>query len=87
MLGRAETVRPRHPAILEAETAKVEELHHFTRGIARYGDDGRLRVRDTGNQQSNLYSSVVDATCIIHLPEGLAEASAGLDVEIEWLNW
>jgi molybdopterin molybdotransferase len=87
MLGRQQVHRTRHPAVLEAETPKVEELHHFTRGTARYGDDGRLRVRDTGNQQSNLYSSVVAATCIIHLPEGLPEAPAGTEVEIERLDW
>lgn len=87
MLGRTEVVRPRHPATLTAPTAKVEELHHFTRGVAQFGDDGRLQVRDTGNQQSNLYSSVVRANCIIHLPEGLADATAGLDVEIEWLDF
>jgi len=87
MMGRREVVRPRHPAVLEADTAKVETLHHFTRGIAHYGDDGRLHVRDTGNQQSNLYSSVVKANCILHLPEGLDAATAGLEVEIEWLDW
>lgn len=27
------------------------------------------------------------ANCIIHLPEGLSDATAGLDVEIEWLNF
>ena len=87
MLGRHTIRRERHPAVLESETPKVKELHHFTRGVTRHGDDGRLRVRDTGNQQSNLYSSVVRATCIIHLPEGVPAAPAGTDVEIEWLDW
>ncbi len=87
MLGRREWRRPRHPAVLEAPTAKVEGLHFFARGVATFGEDGRLRVRDTGPQASNLYSSVARANCIIHLPETLAEAGAGLAVEIEWLPW
>ena len=87
MLGRQPVLRARHPAVLDAPSPKVEELHHFARGTATFGDDGRLHVRDTGPQASNLYSSVVRANCIIHLPEGLAEAPAGTEVEIEWLDW
>ncbi len=86
MLGRKQIARPRHPAVLDAPSPKVENLHHFARGIASFGDDGRLHVRDTGPQASNLYSSVVRANCIIHLPEGLPEAEPGLEVEIEWLD-
>ncbi len=87
MLGRSTLGRPRHPALLAADTAKVAGLHFFCRGIARYEADGRLTVRDTGSQASNLYSSVLAANCIIHLPEAWAEAKAGAEVEIEWLRW
>jgi molybdopterin molybdotransferase len=87
MLGRQRVLRPRHPAILDVPSPKVENLHHFARGVAAFADDGRLHVRDTGPQASNLYSSVVRANCIIHLPDGLAEAEPGLEVEIEWLDW
>lgn len=87
MLGRRALYRAHHPAILDAPTPKAENLHHFTRGIATYGDDGHLHVHDTGPQASNLYSSVVKANCIIHLPEGLAETKAGMAVQIEWLDW
>lgn len=86
MLGRQQTVRPRYPAVLDAATPKVENLHHFARGIAAFGDDGRLHVRDTGPQASNLYSSVVKANCIIHLPEGMAEPGPGTAVEVEWID-
>ncbi|MEZ4700583.1 MAG: molybdopterin molybdotransferase MoeA [Rhodothermales bacterium] len=87
MLGRNAVLRPRHPAILAAATAKVPGLHFFTRGIATYEADGRLTVRDTGPQASNLYSSVLGANCIIHLPEVWTEAPAGTPVDIEWLTW
>ncbi len=87
MLGRQEVHRPRHPATLAEATAKVPGLHFFTRGFARFNKQGLLEVRDTGPQGSNLYSSVVKANCIIHLPEAWEEAPAGSAVEIEWLRW
>lgn len=87
MLGRAEVMRPRHPATLAAPIAKDSGLHHFIRGIAAFGEDGRLMVRNTGPQASNLYTSVVRANCIVHLPEEMENPDAGTPVEIEWLTW
>ncbi len=87
MLGRKEVRRPLHPATLAAPTPKKAGLHYFARGVAAFDDEGRLTVRDTGPQASNLYSSVVRANCIFHLPETLEAAPAGLPVELEWLLW
>jgi len=87
MLGRTEVVRPRHPAILDAPVRKVAGLHYFARGIASFDDEGRIRVRGTGAQGSNIYSSVVRANCILHLPAPLEHPDAGTPVEIEWLAW
>ena len=87
MLGRKALLRPRHPAVLSADTPKVKDLHYFARGIAEFGKGRKLYVRDTGPQASNLYSSVVKANCIIHLPVGLQDPAPGTEVEIEWLRW
>lgn len=87
MLGRSEMQRPRHQALLAADTPKVEGLHFFARGIASFNENGQLTVRDTGPQGSNLYSSVVRANCIFHIPASLASAPAGTLVEVEWLRW
>jgi molybdopterin molybdotransferase len=87
MLGRREVVRPLHPAVLDTATLKVKGLHFFARGIASYDPEGRLLVRDTGPQASNLYSSVVRANCIFHMPEELEHAPAGTAVQLEWLTW
>ena len=87
MLGRRTVLRARHPAVLAAPTRKVSGLHFFARGQAFFGEDGRLYARDTGPQASNLYSSVVRANCIIHLPEAMEEAETGTPVEVEWLVW
>jgi molybdopterin molybdotransferase len=65
----------------------VPGLHTFARGVARADGGGRLVVRDTGPQASNLYSSVARANCLVHLPEALEAAPAGTPVEVEWLPW
>lgn len=87
MLGRREVMRSLHPAVLSEETVKVKGLHFFARGIAFYDKQGILKVTDTGPQASNLYSSVVRANCIFHLPEALEIAPAGTPVLLEWLAW
>ena len=86
-LGRASVLRPLYPATLAESVAKKPGLHHFVRGRATYAPDGALHVRPTGPQASNLYSSVVQADCLIHLPEAMADPQAGASVETEWLAW
>ena len=49
--------------------------------------DGRLAVRPTGEQGSNLFTSVLRANCIVHLPEAWDRAEMGQSVDIEWIDW
>jgi molybdopterin molybdotransferase len=74
-------------ACLERAMPKVENLHYFARGLAWLDAEGTLKVEDSGPQGSNLYSSVVRANCIIHLPAGTARVDAGSRVEIQILPW
>ena len=87
MLGRTVVHRPRYRARLAEPITKAAGLHHFVRGIAVPDKDSGLEVRTTGAQASNLYTSVVKANCIIHLPEALVDPPEGAAVEIEWLPW
>lgn len=87
MLGRTATLRPLVPARLAEPVVKKPGLHYFVRGIATFDDAGRLTVRTTGPQGSNLYSSFLRANCLVHLPEPLENPPAGTPVEIEWLWW
>ena len=87
MLGRRELLRPRHAARLDAPTPKKPGLHYFARGRAFFDDAGSLRVRDTGPQASNLYSSMVKANCLFHMPEDMENPPAGTVVHVEWLDW
>ena len=87
MLGRRQIFRPRQPAVLDVPIRKQAGLHHFVRGLVRFDASGQVAVRTTGAQGSHLYSSVVKAECIIHLPEAMEHPPAGTPVEIEWLRW
>lgn len=87
MLGRHPVLPQRYPARLSAATPKVRGLHYFTRGVARVEADGSWWVQDTGPQASNLYSSMVRANCLVHLPEDLEDPPAGAQVLLERLPW
>jgi len=87
MQGRRELLRPRYTARLDAPTSKKAGLYYFARGCAFYDADGRLCVHDTGPQASNLYTSMVRANCIFHMPEALEDPPVGTLVEVEWLDW
>jgi molybdopterin molybdotransferase len=87
MLGRRAVVRPRFAAALAAPLPKPAGLHHFVRGLAGVDAGGRLSVRDTGAQDSNLYSSMLRANCLVHLPEALENPAPGTIVQVEWLDW
>ncbi|GMQ83079.1 MAG: molybdopterin molybdotransferase MoeA [Rhodothermia bacterium] len=88
MLKRDKEFRDLQPAILSHPMKKVKGLYYFARGIVDdAGPDGIRMVRDTGPQGSNLYSSVVNANCIIHLLEDMENPEEGTEVLIETLDW
>jgi len=87
MLGRQEVFAPLHPARLTAPTRKMAGLHYFARGHATVDAEGSLLVRDTGPQGSHLYSSVVQANCIFHMPPEMESPAPGTQVLVEWLRW
>lgn len=87
LLGRRTVLRPRVPAVLAEAVSKAAGLHHFVRGLFETDDAGVLRVRPTGAQGSGLYSSMLHADGLIHLPEPMDHPAAGTRVEVEWLRW
>ena len=54
---------------------------HFVRVRADWGDDGRLHVRSSGGQASNLLKAMALANALAVLPDGHG-AAAGDDVEV-----
>lgn len=87
MTGRETVLRPRFTARLASSFPKPEGLHVFARGIAGSGAGGTLEICPTGAQGSHVFSSVLRANCLVHLPADWAEAPAGSLVEAEWVDW
>ncbi len=87
MLGRERVGGRKLSAILQHDVMKVADLHHFSRGVAAVGADCGVSVSEAGSQGSNLFSSVVRANCIIHLPDGETMVREGSPVSIELLPW
>lgn len=86
MLGRRDSGREQRAAVLESSIKKVKGLRYFARGTATE-TDSRPRVRPSGSQSSAVYSALVDANCLIHLPEEMEDPEAGSVVTIEPLRW
>ncbi|MCS7081888.1 MAG: molybdopterin molybdotransferase MoeA [Bacteroidetes bacterium] len=81
-------LRPTHRARLrgmleEPFAAKRPGLYTFVRARWRLRPDGRIGVRPTGPQGSHLVSSLVAATCLLHLPEAWGPVPAETEVELE----
>ena len=92
MLGRNRVFRKPLAAVLGGDIPKVEHLYTFARGILGAPNEdsemsGRVVVHSTGNQASSMFTSMVEADCIIHLPDGMPAARAGMEVRVELLSW
>ncbi|MBT8401996.1 MAG: molybdopterin molybdotransferase MoeA [Rhodothermia bacterium] len=86
MLGRRDAGCEKRRAVLETSMKKVEGLHYFARGVFTQTNEG-TSVRPSGSQSSAVYSALVHANCIIHLPEDMVDPVAGTTVTIEPLSW
>jgi molybdopterin molybdotransferase len=87
MMGVRRIFRDRWPATLSAAISTPRDLHVYARGVCHPGSEGTLAVSRTGPQGSHIFSSMVTANCIIHLPAGTASFAPGDQVEIEWFRW
>ena len=74
-------------ARLVAPIDKKGDLHYFARGIVTQLADGTFEVALAGEQGSNIYSSMVQSNCMVHLPEGASALAAGDAVVVEPYSW
>ena len=80
MMGHSEMSLHRPPVRAIADEGLRREPDgktHFTRVIASFGPDGRVHVRSTGSQGSNLLSSMALADALAVLPDGPAIGQGG----------
>ncbi len=85
MLGRQDALPRLEPAVLGKDIPKKRGLHHFVPGQAQWVDR-TLTVAPAGPQGSHIVSSLARADGLIHLPESLDEAPAGMPVFFERLH-
>lgn len=66
---------------------KHAKLHYFARGHAFVDDTATVVVQVAGKQGSHVSQSLLEANCLIHLPEKTESPEDGSLVFIEWLDW
>jgi molybdopterin molybdotransferase len=94
LAGHAALHRPVDRAILEEPVSKSQGRRGYQRVVAVRGADGspardaggRVRVRLAGGQGSHVLSSLAAAEALAVIPEALATAEAGTEVELRWLD-
>jgi len=73
-------------AICTTAIKKAPGRTEFQRGILSRAEDGRWSVRTTGDQSSQVLSSMGQANCFIVLPDDQGNAAAGAEVEVQILE-
>lgn len=68
-------------AILESDLKKRKGREEFKRGILR-NKNGKLFVKTSGSQGSNILSSLKDANCYIQLHENISKIKKGAHVKV-----
>ncbi len=78
MMGHPEPKRARIAAVAdEALARRPDGKLHLVRVVATFGDDGRLHVRSSGGQGSNLLHSMALANALAFVPDGDGIAAGG----------
>lgn len=86
MMQQKPNFRTMEWANLTTGVSKVAHLHHFVRGVLWCDELGQNHVTPTGPQGSHIFASMVQANCLIHLPEGPDYLGAGTIVAVERLT-
>jgi molybdopterin biosynthesis enzyme len=86
MMGHRQLDRPRVRAIAdEPFRRRADGKLHFVRVVATFEDDGRVHVRSSGGQASNLLRAMALANALALVPDG-GGIDAGADVDVLLLS-
>ncbi|HVU68574.1 MAG TPA: gephyrin-like molybdotransferase Glp [Ktedonobacteraceae bacterium] len=86
MLGHSRLQRPQVPVIVEDGVREKAARRHYVRAHVTWRD-GRLVAHTTGNQGSNIMTSLVDANALLIVPAGGGEIKAGATAQALMLDW
>ena len=86
MLGKPDTPRPTVSAILDEPIYNNDSRRVFARAVIRR-ENGVYRASLTGDQGSNLLTSMSRANGLAICPEGMPVKQAGETVQVQMLDW
>ena len=86
LLGHTRLLRPQIEVIVEEGISERASRRHYVRAHVTWRA-GRFFARTTGNQGSNIMTSLVDANALLIIPEGGAEIRAGETAQALMLDW
>ncbi|MBI2766313.1 MAG: molybdopterin molybdotransferase MoeA [Chloroflexi bacterium] len=87
MLGRSDWERPVVRAISRDEIRNVDGRRFYARCIVSRGEDGRYYADLTGPQGSGILTSMSEANALTVIPEDLAMAHPGDEIDVMMLDW
>ncbi len=86
MLGHTRLLRPQVEVIVEDGISDVAMRRHYVRAHVTW-QDGRFVARTTGNQGSNIMTSLLNANALVIVPEGGVEVRPGDTARAMMLDW
>lgn len=86
MLGHTRLLRPQIEVVVEDGVSDKAMRRHYVRAHVELRD-GRFIARTTGNQGSNIMTSLVNANALVIVPEGGVEIKAGETARALMLDW
>lgn len=86
MMGRGGLLKPRISAVLDEPIYNTDGRRVYARAVVTK-DNGTYHARLTGNQSSNLLTSMASANGLAVCPEDLPMKEAGDVVEVLMLDW
>ncbi|HEX7736980.1 MAG TPA: gephyrin-like molybdotransferase Glp [Ktedonobacteraceae bacterium] len=86
MLGHARLLRPQVSVVVEDDLGERSMRRHYVRAHVTWRD-GHFVARTTGNQGSNIMTSLLNANALLIVPEGGVELKAGDTTQALMLDW
>jgi molybdopterin molybdotransferase len=86
MLGHTRLLHPQVTAILEDGVSERASRRHYVRAHVSWRD-GRFVAHTTGNQGSNIMTSLLNANALVIVPEGGVEVKPGDTAQALMLDW
>ena len=86
MLGHTRLLRPQIEVVVEDGVSDVAMRRHYVRAHVTW-HDGRFVARTTGNQGSNIMTSLLNANALVIVPEGGAQVHPGDTAQAMMLDW